>query len=404
LALECARGSFSVTAPGEPSILVLNVGSSTLKFGLFPLEEGNDPFLHGVLEYAGREGGQLRLVYSGEGKQESVQVAATRESAATELLDYLERSSLFKSVRAVGHRLVHGGSKLRAPIVVDAAVRAMLEEVVPLAPDHLPTELGAIDEVARFAPNVSQVACFDTAFHSAMPRVARLFGLPRALLDSGVIRYGFHGLSYEYVTESLRQRGELPARTIVAHLGNGASIAALRDGIGIDTTMGLTPTGGMVMSTRSGDLDPGILLYLLRSRGFSADDVDDVTKHKGGLLGISDSSSDVRDLLAACANDPKAEEAIGVFCYQAKKFIGGYAAALGGIDALVFTGGVGEKSPDVRARICEGLGFLGIEIDAASNGENAETISASGSKVRVRTIRTNEEAMIARHTRQAVNP
>jgi acetate kinase len=403
LALERARGRFSVTAPGEPSILVLNVGSSTLKFGLFPLEEGNDPFLHGVLEYAGREGGQLRLVYSGEGKQESVQVAATRESAATELLDYLERSSLFKSVRAVGHRLVHGGSKLRAPIVVDAAVRAMLEEVVPLAPDHLPTELGAIDEVARFAPNVSQVACFDTAFHSAMPRVARLFGLPRALLDSGVIRYGFHGLSYEYVTESLRQRGELPARTIVAHLGNGASIAALRDGIGIDTTMGLTPTGGMVMSTRSGDLDPGILLYLLRSRGFSADDVDDVTKHKGGLLGISDSSSDVRDLLAACAKDPKAEEALGVLCYQAKKFIGGYAAALGGIDALVFTGGVGERSPDVRARICEGLGFLGIEIDAASNGENAETISASGSKVRVRTIRTNEEAMIARHTRQAVN-
>jgi acetate kinase len=404
LALERARGRFSVTAPGEPSILVLNVGSSTLKFGLFPLEEGNDPFLHGVLEYAGREGGQLRLVYSGEGKQESVQVAATRESAATELLDYLERSSLFKSVRAVGHRLVHGGSKLRAPIVVDAAVRAMLEEVVPLAPDHLPTELGAIDEVARFAPNVSQVACFDTAFHSAMPRVARLFGLPRALLDSGVIRYGFHGLSYEYVTESLRQRGELPARTIVAHLGNGASIAALRDGIGIDTTMGLTPTGGMVMSTRSGDLDPGILLYLLRSRGFSANDVDDVTKHKGGLLGISDSSSDVRDLLAACANDPKAEEAIGVFCYQAKKFIGGYAATLGGIDALVFTGGIGERSPEVRGRICEGLGFLGIEIDAASNGENAETISAAGSSVTVRTIKANEEAMIARHTRQAVNP
>jgi acetate kinase len=404
LALERARGKFSVTAPGEPSILVLNVGSSTLKFGLFPLAEGDDPLLHGVLEYAGREGGLLRLVYSGERKQESVQVAATRESGARELLDYLERSSLFKSVRAVGHRLVHGGSKLRAPIVVDAAVRALLEEVVPLAPDHLPTELGAMDEVARFASAVPQVACFDTAFHGAMPRVARLFGLPRSLLDSGVLRYGFHGLSYEYVTDALRKRGELPARTIVAHLGNGASIAAVRDGVGIDTTMGLTPTGGMVMSTRSGDLDPGILLYLLRSRGFSADGVDDATKHKGGLLGISDSSSDVRDLLAACANDPKAEEAIGVFCYQAKKFIGAYAAALGGIDALVFTGGIGERSPDVRARICEGLGFLGIEIDAASNGENAETISATGSKVRVRTIKTNEEAMIARHTRQAVNP
>jgi acetate kinase len=393
-----------VTAPGEPSILILNVGSSTLKFGLFPLAEGDDPLLHGVLEYAGREGGQLRLVYSGERKQESVRVAATRESAARELLDYLERSSLFKSVRAIGHRLVHGGPKLRAPVVIDKRVRALLEEVVPLAPDHLPTELGAIDEVARFASGVTQVACFDTAFHSGMPRVARLFGLPRSLLDSGVIRYGFHGLSYEYVTDALRKRGELPAHTVVAHLGNGASIAAVRDGIGIDTTMGLTPTGGMVMSTRSGDLDPGILLYLLRSRGFSADDVDDVTKHKGGLLGISDSSSDVRDLLAARANDAKAEEAIGVFCYQAKKFIGGYAAALGGIDALVFTGGIGERSPEVRGRICEGLGFLGIEIDAASNGENAETISATGSKVRVRTIKTNEEAMIARHTRQAVNP
>ena len=393
-----------MTASGEPSILILNVGSSTLKFGLFPLAESDDPFLHGVLEYSGRAGGQLRVVYSRERKEDAVQVAATRESAAKELLRYLERSSLFKSVRAVGHRLVHGGSKLRAPVVIDPAVRALIKEVVPLAPDHLPTELRAIDEVARFAPAVTQVACFDTAFHGAMPRVARLFGLPRALLDSGVVRYGFHGLSYEYVTDTLQNRGELAARTIVAHLGNGASIAAVRDGVGIDTTMGLTPTGGMVMSTRSGDLDPGILLYLLRSRGFSADDVDDATKHKGGLLGISDSSSDMRELLAARATDPKAEEAIGVFCYQARKFIGGYAAALGGLDALAFTGGIGEQSSEVRARICEGLGFLGIEIDERSNRENAETISAAGSRVRVRTIKANEEAMIARHTRQAINP
>jgi acetate kinase len=237
-----------------------------------------------------------------------------------------------------------------------------------------------------------------------MPRVARVFGLPRALLDSGVVRYGFHGLSYEYVIDALKKRRELPPRAIVAHLGNGASIAAVRDGVGIDTTMGLTPTGGMVMSTRSGDLDPGILLYLLRSRGFSADDVDDVTKHKGGLLGISDSSSDMRELLAAGATNPNAEEAIEVFCYQAKKFIGGYAAALGGIDTLVFTGGIGEQSSEVRARICEGLGFLGVEIDAASNAENAETISTTASRVRVRTIKTNEEAMIARHTREAINP
>ena len=393
-----------MTEGDERSILILNVGSSTLKFGLFPFADGDDPSLRGAVEYAGSAAGQLRLIYSREWKEESVQVAATRESAAKELLQFLKHRGLFKSVRAVGHRLVHGGTKLRAPVVIDATARALLEEVVPLAPDHLPTELAAIDEVACFAPSLPQVACFDTAFHSAMPRAARLFGLPRALLDSGLVRYGFHGLSYEYVIAALRKRRGLPARTIVAHLGNGASIAAVRDGVGIDTTMGLTPTGGMVMSTRSGDLDPGILLYLLRSRGFSADDVDDAIKHKGGLLGISDSSSDVRDLLAACATDPKAEEAIAVFCYQAKKFIGAYAAALGGLDALVFTGGIGERSPDVRGRICEGLGFLGIEIDDASNRAGAEIVSSAGSRVMVRTIKTNEEAMIARHTRQAISP
>jgi acetate kinase len=206
------------------------------------------------------------------------------------------------------------------------------------------------------------------------------------------------------VTDSLQNRGELPARTIVAHLGNGASVTAVRDGVGIDTTMGLTPTGGMVMSTRSGDLDPGILVYLLRSRGFSADDVDDVTKHKGGLLGISDSSSDMRELLGARTTDRKAEEAVGVFCYQAKKIIGGYAAALGGLDALVFTGGIGERSPEVRAQICDGLGFLGLEIDAALNRDSAEIISTVASRVRVHAMKANEEAMIARHTREAINP
>ncbi len=393
-----------MTPKDEQSILILNVGSSTLKFGLFPLAGGDDPFFHGVLEYAGHAGGKLRLVDSRGGKAESLQLSANRESAPRELLAYLERSSLLESVRAVGHRLVHGGSKLCEPVIIDPAIRALLQEVVPFAPDHLPTELRAIDEVSRFAPGVAQVACFDTAFHSAMPRIARLFGLPRSLSDSGVIRYGFHGLSYEYVAEALRKRGELAPRTVVAHLGNGASIAALRAGVGIDTTMGLTPTGGMVMSTRSGDLDPGILLYLHRSRGFSDDDVDDAIKHKGGLLGISDSSSDMRELLSASPTDPKAEEAIGVFCYQARKFIGAYAAALGGIDALVFTGGIGEQSPEVRARICDGLGFLGVEVDAPLNLENASTISATGNRVRVHTMKANEEAMIARHTRRAIGP
>ncbi|MGI8401137.1 MAG: acetate/propionate family kinase [Gemmatimonadaceae bacterium] len=400
--MESPAGRLDVTADDEQSILVLNVGSSTLKFGLFPIEEGDEPFLHGVLEYGGSAGGQFRVVDTRGAKSESRQVKADRGSAVPELLRYLDRTSQFGSVRAVGHRLVHGGSKLRDPVRIDARVRALLEEVVPLAPDHLPTELGAIDDVSRFSPSMAQVACFDTAFHSEIPRVARLFGLPRSLSESGVVRYGFHGLSYEYVADILGRHGDLPARTIIAHLGSGASITALRNGVSVDTSMGLTPTGGMVMSTRSGDLDPGVVLYLLRSAGLSADDVDDAVKRSGGLLGISGSSSDVRELLAASSTDPRAEEAIAVFCYQAKKFIGAYAAVLGGIDALVFTGGIGERSDVVRTRVCEGLGHLGLELDAKLNRESAPTISAARSKVTVRTIRTNEEAMIARHTRSAI--
>jgi acetate kinase len=246
------------------------------------------------------------------------------------------------------------------------------------------------------------VACFDTAFHSTLPTVARLFGLQRSLASSGVVRYGFHGLSYEYVVQALRLRGELPRRTVVAHLGNGASITALLDGVSVDTSMGLTPTGGVLMGTRSGDLDPGVVLYLLRSRGFSPSTLDDAVNHRGGLLGISESSSDVRQLLGAAATDSRADDALGVFCYQVKKVIGAYAAALGGIDSLVFTGGIGEHSSDIRQRICDGLEFLGIELDPALNRENAATISTPDSNAVIRIVKTNEEAMIARHTRRVI--
>jgi acetate kinase len=285
---------------------------------------------------------------------------------------------------------------------IDAKVRALIEDVIPLAPDHLPAELRAIDEVTRLDPSLPQVACFDTAFHGQMPLVARLFGLPRRLSNAGVMRYGFHGLSFEYVVQTLKDRGELQPRTVVAHLGNGASIAALLNGVSIDTSMGMTPSGGLVMSTRSGDLDPGVMLYLLRSCDFSASDLDDVTNRQGGLLGISETSSDARDLLAASPTDSRAKDAIDVFCYQARKLIGAYAAALGGIDALVFTGGIGENSPQVRAQICEKLEFLGIRIDAALNGANAGMISANQNGVVVRTVKTREEVMIARHVRDSL--
>jgi acetate kinase len=390
-----------MTAADERSILVLNVGSSTLKFGLYPLGRRDEALLQGVLEYAGPTIGQLRLTDS-TGHSESRELIVNRDSAAAGLLHYLKAGSRFASIQAVGHRLVHGGPKLREPVRVDADVRALLEDIIPLAPDHLPAELRAIDEVARMAPSLVQVVCFDTAFHRDLPSVARVFGLPRRLADSGVVRYGFHGLSYEYIAEELRARGELQPRTIVAHLGNGASIAALLDGVSIDTSMGMTPSGGLVMSTRSGDLDPGVILYLLRSRGFSVSGLDDVTNREGGMLGISETSSDVRDLLVASSTDPRAGEAIDVFCYQARKFIGAYAAALGGIDALVFTGGIGEHSPQIRARICAKLDFLGIQIDPSLNETNASKISAADGGVVIRTVKTNEEIMIARHVRRSL--
>src|SRR3982751_829878 len=339
----------------QPSLLVLNVGSSTLKFALFPVATSDDAFLRGTLEYSA--------------------TGVTRASAVTDLLERLKAESLFGSIRSVGHRLVHGGLQFREPVRIDAAGRASLDDVIPLAPDHLPAELSAIDEVSRVAPSLPQVACFDTAFHSTLPTVARLFGLQRSLAASGVVRYGFHGLSYEYVADALRRRGELPRRTVIAHLGNGASVTALLDGVSVDTSMGLTPTGGVVMGTRSGDLDPGVLLYLLRSRGFSAATLDDAVNHRGGLLGISESSSDVRQLEASAPTDSRADDALAVFCYQIKKAIAGYAAALGGIDALIFTGGIGEHAPDMRQRICGGLEFLGIELDPSRNHGNAPTIS-----------------------------
>jgi acetate kinase len=364
----------------QPSILVLNVGSSTLKFALFPVADTDDALLRGTLEYS--------------------ESTVTRASAVAHLLEHLKANSLFPSIQSVGHRLVHGGSRFRGPVRIDAQVRASLDEVIPLAPEHLPTELCAIDEVSRVAPSLPQIACFDTAFHASLPTVARLFGLPRSLTDSGVVRYGFHGLSYEYVVQTLSLRGELPRRTVVAHLGNGASITALLSGVSVDTSMGLTPTGGVVMGTRSGDLDPGVLLYLLRSRGFSVTALDDAVNHRGGLLGISETSGDVRELLEAAPRDSRADDALGVFCYQVKKVIGGYAAALGGIDALAFTGGIGEHSPEMRERICGGLEFLGIELDPARNSANAAIISTAGARVTVRRVETNEEAMIARHARR----
>ena len=273
-----------------------------------------------------------------------------------------------------------------------------LHRIRPYDPEHLPREIELIEAFRQRHPKLPQVACFDTAFHRTMPRVAKLLPIPRRFDAKGVQRYGFHGLSYAYLMEELARLGDPAAtkgRVILAHLGNGASLAAVRDGKSIDTSMGFTPTAGLVMSTRSGDLDPGLVPYLARTEQMTATQFQEMVNHESGLLGVSETSSDMRDLLAREAGDVRAAEAVALFCYQAKKWIGSFAAALGGLDTLVFAGGIGENAPLVRARICDGLGFLGIELNETRNAKNAPLISPDAGRVTVRVIRTDEELMIA---------
>ncbi len=315
-----------------------------------------------------------------------------------------DRGLVRDDLAAVGHRIVHGGDRHREPQRVTLGVVADLWALVPIDPNHLPQAIAAIEAVGRAYPTVTQVACFDTAFHSLMPRVARLYGLPSRLAEEGIIRYGFHGLSYEYVMEELRRLEPEAAagRVVVAHLGNGASMAAVRGGVGVDTTMGFTPTGGLVMGTRSGDLDPSVPLYLLEERGLTPTEVSDLLNKRAGLLGVSGTSADMRDLLEREPEDGCAAEAVALFCYQAKKFLGAMAAALGGLDALVFTGGIGEHSATVRERVCEGLEFLGIRLDTDRNAAHARVVSSDASGVRVLVVPTDEDLMVARHTRRLI--
>ena len=286
-----------------------------------------------------------------------------------------------------------------APELVTPELLDELRTIRPYDPDHLPSEIELIETVRQRHPELTQVACFDTAFHRTMPRVAKLLPIPRRYDAKGVQRYGFHGLSYAYLMEELVRLGDPAAtngRIVLAHLGNGASMAAVRDGKSIDTSMGFTPTAGLVMSTRSGDLDPGVAPYLARTEQMTTDQFYAMVNRKSGLLGVSDISSDMRDLLAQEAHDVRAAEAVALFCYQAKKWIGAFAAALGGLDTLVFAGGIGENAPCVRARICGELGFLGVEIDELRNMETAGVISKFGSRATVRVVHTDEEQMIAR--------
>jgi acetate kinase len=383
----------------QPSVLAINGGSSSIKFVLYQTGEPLERKLHGKVDRIGLSGTNLTFSDATGSRQDSLNIAASdHKSAASFLIDWLEEQPGFASVRAVGHRVVHG-MQHTAPELVTAELLDELHRLRPYDPEHLPREIELIEAFRQRHPKLPQVACFDTAFHRTMPRVAKLLPIPRRFDAKGVQRYGFHGLSYAYLMEELKRLGDPAAakgRVILAHLGNGASLAAVRDGKSIDTSMGFTPTAGLVMSTRSGDLDPGLAPYLARTEQITAKQFYEMVNQQSGLLGVSEISPDMRDLLAQEAADMRAAEAVALFCYQAKKWIGSFAAALGGLDTLVFSAGIGENCPSIRARICDGLGFLGIELNERRNAANAEVISKDAGQIAVRVIRTDEELMIAR--------
>jgi acetate kinase len=391
--------------PDTPSVLTINGGSSSIKFAMYQSCEPLKRTLHGAVDRIGMNGTTLtfHLPATNQGGTQHLD-ASNHRSAATFLMEWLEEQHGFESVQAVGHRVVHG-MRHAEPELVTKALLDDLRGNSPYAPDHLPGEIELIETFRQRRPELPQVACFDTAFHRTMPRVAKLLPIPRCYDAKGVQRYGFHGLSYAYLMEELARLGDPAAatgRVILAHLGNGASMAAVRDGKSIDTSMGFTPSAGLVMSTRSGDLDPGLAQYFARTEHMTTNEFYEIVNQKSGLLGVSEVSSDMRDLLAQEADDNRAAEAVALFCYQAKKWIGSFAAALGGLDTLVFAGGIGENAPLVRTRICEGLGFLGIELSESRNTETPGVISTDASRATVRVIRTDEDLMIARSVRRVL--
>lgn len=391
------------------AILTLNGGSSSIKIALYDVvsdvlenEAGLRLVLSGSLERIGLPAGHFRAVAaSGAVLIDEPRALTDHADALGVLLRWLATAHSLPAVHAVGHRIVHGGPDHTRPELITPDLIATLHTLIPLAPEHLPGELEAIAAVAAAYPNVPQVGCFDTAFHRDRPLVAQIYGLPWRYKEEGVLRYGFHGLSFEYILQELARDGGVDGargRVIVAHLGNGSSMAAVREGRSMDATMGFTPLGGLVMSTRPGDLDPGLLLYLLDEKHMTAAQLRSLFAAQSGLLGVSGVSSDMRDLLARERDNPRTALAVELYCYTARKALGAMAAVLGGIDTLIFTAGIGEHAAPIRARICAGLGFLGIQLDAERNAAHAAIISVDGAPVTVRVMPTNEELMIARHT------
>ena len=394
--------------PGDGSgdILVLNTGSSSIKCALF--DGSSDETLPrrkltGSIGGIGSSTSDLSIQIPGRPAERQQISAPDHNTAISRLIESLREHQGLENCRAIGHRIVHGGPSHFDPQRIDQHLLDDLRNIIAFAPEHLPQAIAMIEAVTRRFPDVPQVACFDTAFHKDLPAVARMLPLPRKLWELGMRRYGFHGLSYEYLMRELAhvcKPGEAEGRVILAHLGNGASLAAVHHGKPVDTTMGMTPAGGLVMSTRTGDLDPGLVLFLERSQHLAPEQFHRMVNHESGLLGISQTSSDMRQLITASASNPRAADAVEMFCYSARKWIGSFAAALSGLDTLVFSGGIGEHQAEVRQRICDQLGFIGIQLDDARNVNNAPIISRDASPVTVRVIPTDEEITIFRAVRK----
>jgi acetate kinase len=384
-------------------ILTINSGSSSIKVSLYRLGSREELVLKGQQEGIGQ--GEGRFVMKDAAGQALIKQDLSlpdHDAALRTLFDWLKAQDVGGEIGGVGHRVVHGGRRYKVPSLVTPDLVNDVRQLIPFDPLHLPSEIAAIEAVSHVYPEVPQVACFDTSFHRTLPDVARTLAIPKRYAEQGIHRYGFHGLSYEFILEELaRVTSPESARgkVVIAHLGSGASMAAVKGGECIDTTMSLTPLGGLVMATRSGDLDPGVVLYLMSVEKLSVEDALRLLNKESGLLGLSGMTADMRTLLDQQDN-PHARLAVDIFCYQARKFVAALASALGGLDTLVFTAGIGEHSPPIRSRICEGLAFIGVELDAGRNERNEDVISSTAGRVSVRVMKTNEELMIARHTQR----
>lgn len=387
----------------KKNILTINGGSSSIKFALYKIDEPLKRILYGKVDRIGLQGTNLTYKSLTRNEQGSLAIeASSHKSAIDFLIGWLENQVDFSMIDGIGHRMVFG-MKHTKPEIITKDLLSELHSISQYDQNHLSAELELIELLKKRFPAMYQVACFDTEFHSRMPRVAKLLPIPRRFDLEGIQRYGFHGISYSYLMGEIAHLDDTKAangRVILAHLGNGASVAAVNEGKSIDTSMGFTPASGLTMSSRSGDLDPGVAWYIMKSENLTPEQFNNLINYESGLIGISETSSDMRDLLSKEAEDVRAAEAVELFCYQTKKWIGAYAAVLGGLDTLVFAGGIGENCPVVRSRICEGLEFLGIKLEEKRNNANAPVISEDTAKVVVRVIHTDEELMIAKTVRQ----